>query len=55
MPQWASYRTKAVEILSDLPMPVQVDGESVQESTHLKIKVLPHALGIRVPKGTRKQ
>jgi len=52
MPQWVTYRTDALEILSDLPMPVQVDGESVQESTHLKIKLLPRALGIRVPKGT---
>jgi YegS/Rv2252/BmrU family lipid kinase len=52
MPQWVCYRTAAVEILSDLPMPVQVDGESVQESSHLKIRLLPRALGIRVPKGT---
>lgn len=50
MPQWNMFRTTSLEISVDFPIPVHVDGEPVQESTHLKIVLIPRALGIRVPK-----
>lgn len=49
MPQWEMYRTNSVEISSPSPMPVHMDGEPAEESTHLKIDLLPGALYVRVP------
>ncbi len=50
MPQWQTYRTDCVEISSDSPLPIHVDGEPLHGTTRLKIDVLPKALHIRVPR-----
>jgi len=55
LPQWEVYRTDSLEISSDFPLPVHVDGEPIAESTHVHIKLLPGALQIRVPEDTSTQ
>ena len=49
MSQWDVYRTSSVEISAHWPMPVHMDGEPIQESTDLKIDLMPGALCVRVP------
>jgi diacylglycerol kinase family enzyme len=50
MSHWEVYRTASVDISSKTPLAVHVDGEPVEQVTHLKIDVLPQALRILVPK-----
>lgn len=52
LPQWEVYRTDSLEISSDFPLPIHVDGEPVPESTHVQVNLLPGALQIRVPEDT---
>jgi diacylglycerol kinase (ATP) len=49
MPQWEMFRTDSLEISSDLPLPVHVDGEPIGEYARLRISLLPRALRILVP------
>jgi YegS/Rv2252/BmrU family lipid kinase len=49
VPQWEMHRAAAVEIFSQIPVPVHVDGEPIAESTQLKVSLLPGALHVRFP------
>jgi YegS/Rv2252/BmrU family lipid kinase len=50
MPQWDMYRTRSLEMFSDHPIPVHVDGEPVGCSTHVCINVVPGSLLVRIPR-----
>jgi YegS/Rv2252/BmrU family lipid kinase len=43
------YQAKHIEILSDPPLDLQIDGEEVEQTTPLVTEVLPKALRVRVP------
>lgn len=45
----AFYQARRIEIQSDPPLDLQVDGEVVEQTTPLVAEVLPRALRVRVP------
>jgi len=45
----AFYQARRVEITSDPPLDLQIDGEVVEQTTPLVAEVLPRALRVRVP------
>jgi YegS/Rv2252/BmrU family lipid kinase len=49
MPQWDMYRTESLEILSEHPVPVHVDGEPVGVSAHIRVKLIPAGVLVRIP------
>jgi diacylglycerol kinase family enzyme len=51
----AFYQAKRIEIRSDPPLDLQIDGEIVDQTTPLVAEVLPRALKVRVPKAVEEQ
>jgi YegS/Rv2252/BmrU family lipid kinase len=51
----AFYQARRIEIRSDPPLDLQIDGEIVDQTTPLVAEVLPRALKVRVPKAVEEQ
>jgi YegS/Rv2252/BmrU family lipid kinase len=51
----AFHQAKRVEIRSDPPLDLQIDGEIVDQTTPLVAEVLPRALKVRVPQAVEEQ
>ncbi len=50
VPQWEMLRTDAVEVISDKPLPVHVDGDFLELSAHVRVSLVPGGLSVRVPR-----
>ena len=50
VPQWEMLRTDTVEVISDKPLPVHVDGDFLELSAHVHISLVPAGLSVRVPR-----
>ena len=49
VPQWEMMRANAVELISQQPVPVHVDGEFLELSAHVRISLVPGGVSVRVP------
>jgi YegS/Rv2252/BmrU family lipid kinase len=52
VPQWEMVRADSLELVSGRPVHVHVDGESLDLSNHVRIRMVPGGLNIRVPHTT---
>jgi YegS/Rv2252/BmrU family lipid kinase len=50
VPQWEMLRSDALELVSDRPVPVHVDGDFLEMSAHVRISLVPGGLPVRVPR-----
>jgi len=50
VPQWEMMRTDALELTSDQPVPVHVDGDFLELSAHVRISLVPGGVSVRVPR-----
>lgn len=50
VPQWEMLRTDTLEVTSDKPLPVHVDGDFLELSAHVRISLVPGGLSVRVPR-----
>jgi len=49
VPQWEMLRADTLELLSEKPVPVHVDGDFLELSAHVRISLVPGGLSVRVP------
>jgi diacylglycerol kinase (ATP) len=50
IPQWEMVRADSVELISGRPVHVHVDGEFLDLSAHVRIRIVPGGLRVRVPR-----
>jgi len=50
VPQWEMLRSDALELISEKPVPVHVDGDFLEMSAHVRISLVPGGLPVRVPR-----